>query len=83
VAEAVQSPAHLGRAREVLLPLAALKRLLERGFRLVKETGSIDDPTIIRRVLSIMEGGRDAFEKRNLRYELIPEAAEVSTAPVA
>jgi DNA repair ATPase RecN len=49
----------------------------------IDETGSIDDPTIIRRVLSIMEGGRDAFEKRNLRYELIPEPAEVSTAPMA
>ena len=35
VAEAVESPAHLGRAREVLLPLAALERLLERGFCLV------------------------------------------------
>jgi DNA repair ATPase RecN len=45
----------------------------------VDVTGSIDDSRIIRRVLSIMEGGRDAFEKRNRRYELIPNAAEVST----
>src|SRR5947208_6186320 len=36
VAEAVQSPTHLGRARDVLLPPAALERLLERGFCLVE-----------------------------------------------
>lgn len=34
----------------------------------VEETGSIDDPQIVENVVSIMEGGREAFETRNRRY---------------
>ncbi len=34
----------------------------------VEATGSIDDPQIIESVVSIMEGGREAFEVRNRRY---------------
>jgi DNA repair ATPase RecN len=35
----------------------------------VEETGSIDDDTIIEHVIRIMEGGKEAFEERERRYE--------------
>ena len=34
----------------------------------VEATGSIDDPQIIEAVVGIMEGGREAFAARSLRY---------------
>jgi energy-coupling factor transporter ATP-binding protein EcfA2 len=36
---------------------------------LVEEIGSIDDDAIIEHVIRIMEGGKEAFEERELRYE--------------
>jgi hypothetical protein len=35
----------------------------------VRDTGSIDDDGIIDHVIRIMEGGKEAFEERERRYE--------------
>lgn len=34
----------------------------------VEDYGSIDEPSIIQNVIDLMEGGKEAFEKRNKRY---------------
>ncbi len=35
----------------------------------VEDCGSIDKPSIIKNIIDLMEGGKEAFEKRNKRYK--------------
>lgn len=53
-----------GDAEQVIV----LDALTARQAR-VEATGSIDDGVIIDHVIRIMEGGKDAFEERERRYE--------------
>lgn len=41
-----------------------------KGSGAVENFGSIDSPPIIKNVIELMEGGREAFEKRRLKYEI-------------
>lgn len=54
-----------------MLPMLPLEEPTPAGRaeRLVELTGSIDDDDVIDAVIRIMEGGKEAFEARERRYE--------------